>query len=559
MKKEIDCLFIGHNEMEFVKYEQKVRKMGIHSGAYRDLNMNYVLYNDTPYSASDIFNLFYINGDAGDDLPPLTLGETFSPAIAYLGTYLNRRGFSFDYVNSFQEQKDQLAWKLENQNILAIAIITTLYVSVFPIMEIMEFIKRYNRQARVIIGGPFVSSNFRQMDAMSLEYLLKNIGADIYVISPQGEATLVDILEAMQTGKPLASINNIYYKYGTVYETTPFVEENNDLSDNMVNWDLFADQVGEYASVRTSISCPFSCAFCGFPQHAGHYRTSTLEAVERELDRLADIKSIKSITFIDDTFNVPVKRFKQILHMMIKNDYRFNWNSHFRSQFADRETVTLMKESGCEGVFLGIESGSNQILENMNKAATVEQYLKGIALLKEYGILTYGSFIIGFPGETEETIKDTVQFIKEGGLDFYRVQLWYCDPLTPIWEKKDEYHINGSNFEWSHATMDSRRACDIIEDIFMTLKNSIWIPQYNFECDGLFHLIHRGFSLDELKEFLNYFNRGVKEKLLSPFPRDMSVDTVMQLKRACQINRITEGIGDEEYFKIDRAEVGFDF
>jgi radical SAM superfamily enzyme YgiQ (UPF0313 family) len=72
--------------------------------------------------------------------------------------------------------------------------------------------------------------------------------------------------------------------------------------------------------------------------------------------------------------------------MMIKNKYEFKWNSFFRCQFADREVVELMKESGCEGVFMGIESGSDKILENMNKASRIEKYYEGIALLKEYDI-----------------------------------------------------------------------------------------------------------------------------------------------------------------------------
>jgi radical SAM PhpK family P-methyltransferase len=562
MEKIIDCFFIGHNEMEFVEYEKKVRKMGTHSGAYRDLNLNFIQYNHKPYSVSNIFNFFYFsNPDLNKQVKPLHLGETFSAAIAYLGTYLNRRGLSFDYVNSFGHQKEELAEKLKKENIRTVGIITTLYVSVFPILEIMDFIKKYNQTAKVIIGGPFVSTQFRTMDDASLEYLLKSIDADCYVNSAQGEATLVKIIHALSNNLPLDGINNIYYKSpnGCGYVSTPILEENNQLSEHMVNWDLFSDRVGEYASIRTSISCPFSCAFCGFPQHAGKYQAASVEAIEKELRLLNKIETVKSVQFIDDTFNIPVKRFKEILKMLVKNKIRFKWYSHFRCQFADREMVELMKESGCEGVFLGIESGNDQILKNMKKAADVDKYLKGIALLNQYEILTYGSFIIGFPGETKDTVKDTVQFIREGGLDFFRTQLWYCEPITPVWQEKEKYNLTGKSFEWSHATMDSPGACDLVEDIFLSIDNPIWVPQYNFECDGLFHLIHRGFTWGEVKNLLRSFTNAVREKLVAPSEKEISFDALMQLKKACLRSDSFDDPATDGNTKIDRWKVIFDF
>ena len=111
--KTVDCLFIGHNEMNFQDYEKEIQKMGRTSGAFRDLNLNYINYQNTPYTASDIFNLFYqgnasgsSNGDGSNpQRKPISLDETFSGAIAYLGSFLDRRGLTFDYVNTFQAHK----------------------------------------------------------------------------------------------------------------------------------------------------------------------------------------------------------------------------------------------------------------------------------------------------------------------------------------------------------------------------------------------------------------------------------------------------------------------
>jgi radical SAM PhpK family P-methyltransferase len=339
------------------------------------------------------------------------------------------------------------------------------------------------------------------------------------------------------------------------------LRENNKLAGNMVNWSLFKDNVRQYANIRTSISCPFSCSFCGFPQHAGPYQTAPVEAIEQELKTLDQIGTVNSVHFIDDTFNFPGKRFKEILRMIIKNKFAFQWHSYFRCQFADREMVELMKMSGCEGVFLGLESGNDQILKNMNKAVDIEKYLRGIELLKEYGLITFGNFIIGFPGETRETVKDTIHFIKTSGLDFFRAQLWYCEPITPIFKKKDHYHIKGESFEWRHDTMNAQNASDLIETIFLTIENPTWIPQYNFDFDSVWHLVHRGMSIPQVKNILKCFNFAVKEKLVNTSRREVSYEALKQLKNAClnTKNNHSEIPDTSEDTFINPGEADFEF
>jgi len=86
---------------------------------------------------------------------------------------------------------------------------------------------------------------------------------------------------------------------------------------------------------------------------------------------------VEALIFIDDTFNLPVKRFKEILHIL--KEYKFRWYSFFRAQYCDEETAQLMKESGCDGVYLGIESSNETILKNMDKKTTSRQNREGIA------------------------------------------------------------------------------------------------------------------------------------------------------------------------------------
>lgn len=514
MKKEIDCLLIGHNNMDFAEYEKNLRKMGTDTGAYRDLSLNFINYNNKPCDAPGFFNTFYSeNGNKNTVKKPLNIYRMTSPAIAYLGSYLHRRGFTFDYMNCFQEEKDNLAKTLSQADILTIAITTTLYVSIFPLLEIMDFIKKYNHTAKVIIGGPFVVSHSCSHNEKVLEYLFRSLGADFYIKSTQGETALTKILFSLKNNLHFHQINNIYYKTDKGYIATICTQENNKLCENPVNWNLFSGRVGEMAAVRTSISCPFSCSYCSYHILAGKFQSMNVQLVKQELNQIHKIGKVKSVNFIDDTFNVPTQRFKDILRMMIKNRYKFNWHGFIRCQYLDKETVALMKESGCEGAFLGLESGSDRILKNMNKSAAVEQYKAGIALLKDSEITIVGSFILGFPGETYETVEDTYSFIKESKIDFYRVHLWYCSTVSPIWQERTKYNIKGESFEWSHATIDSKTAADLIEKKFLSLEEPLWLPQYNFDYSGYYHLIRQGIEPNLIKKFIRNFNNRLREKL----------------------------------------------
>ncbi|PYX77907.1 MAG: PhpK family radical SAM P-methyltransferase, partial [Acidobacteria bacterium] len=162
---------------------------------------------------------------------------------------------------------------------------------------------------------------------------------------------------------------------------------------------------------------------------------------------LRELGNVTTLTFIDDTFNVPKARFKEILRMMIRNKYEFKWNCLYRSDHGDEEAIELMGRAGCEGVFLGVESGSDRMLEKMNKSARRKDYLKAIPLLRNAGISTYASLIIGFPGETYDTVQETISLVEEAQPEYFRAQLWYCDPVTPIWKKREEFGIRGSGFQ----------------------------------------------------------------------------------------------------------------
>ncbi len=529
MSKIIDCVLIGSNEMNFSEIESITKLAGTNSAAYRDLSYSFLYYEGKPYTASDIYNsLFYNKNILDDSIGPLNSGNAFSSTISYLGTYLKRRGINVDYINSFNTGKAALAKMLTENTVLSVGITTTLYVTIHPIIEIISFVKKYNPDAKIIIGGPFIHNQVRIKNKRELEYIFNSVKGDFYICNSQGEEALVNTINAIKDNRPFDNIMNVYYKKQNEYVINGFFEEENNLSQNMVDWNLFKGSANLMVNTRTSISCPYSCAFCTFPKRSGKYLTASLSDIENELDTLNSLGTVTSVNFIDDTFNIPPNRFKEILHMFIRKKYSFKWFAFYRCQFADRETIELLKESGCEGVFLGIESGSNKILENMNKSATIEKYQKGLELLNEYGITSFASFIVGFPGETYETFQETLKFIKECNPTYYRAQVWYYDPWTPITERKDEFKLEGSQFDWKHSTMDSSTACELVEKMILTVNNSTFVPGHNFDFSSVINLMHRGMTFDRVKMFLNTFNDCVKEKITNPVSKETSRDSILK-------------------------------
>lgn len=536
-----DCLIVGFNDVPFEDYVSKVRSMGKSSGAYRELNWHFIEYDGKPYHSVDVLNRFHFDGKEGEHQPFHNM-DFLSPAVMYLGTYLWRRGLSFDHVNLFHFERDKLRDKLLSDDILTIAITTTLYVTADPIQEILSFIREYNKEAKIIIGGPYILNQALMMGPSMVQHLFSYLDADFYVISPEGERALVGIIRALKNAWDLDKVNNIAYRSGDGYVLTPDVAEDNSLEENRVDYGLFSrEEIGEFVSLRTSKSCPFSCAFCGFTERGGTYRYLSVETVEKELDAIKDIGGVTTLTFVDDTLNVPKKRFKEMLRMMIRNQYEFKWNCYYRCDHGDEEAIELMKEAGCEGVFLGVESGSDEMLERMNKKTRRGDYLRFIPKFKEVGISTHASLIVGFPGETRVSVQETKEIVEETKPDFFRTQLWYCDRITPVWREREKYGIRGSGFNWSHSTMDAQTACDLAEELFLSIENAGWLPQNGFEFWSTFYLQRKGMTLEQVKAFLRSFNAIVKDQLVHSERKTVRPDLLESLVRSCRFDQSKGG------------------
>jgi anaerobic magnesium-protoporphyrin IX monomethyl ester cyclase len=529
-----DCLIIGFNDMEFNTYVDMLKLMGTESGAFKDVDLAYVEYEGTPHRSMDLLNRLRDPGGWGGGRH-LHNADFLWPVVVYLGTYLKRRGFTFDYVNLFHLEKDKLRERLSSGQVATVAITTTLYVAAEPITEIVSFIRQHAPHTRIIIGGPYIMNQASMMKEEDLQRLFDYLGCDFYVLSQEGEATLVSLLKALQGGTPLEEVPNLAFRQGERFVRTAKVTESNPLEENPVDYTLFPrEEIGGFMSVRTAKSCPFSCAFCGFPQRAGKYKYLSVELVEAELERLAEA-GVHTLTFLDDTFNVPKKRYRQILEMMIQRRFGFRWNAFYRCDHGDDEVIELMAAAGCEGVFLGAESGSDEMLARMNKAVRRKDFLRAIPKLQSVGISCHANFIVGFPGETLETVAETMDLIEQTRPDFFRAQLWYADPMTPIWEQRERYGLTGEAFKWAHATMDSETAADLVDRMFLSVQNSNWLPQHGFEQWSTFYLQRKGMSLAQIKTFVRSFNAAVKRKLINPHERQLGGPLLETLSRAARL------------------------
>jgi anaerobic magnesium-protoporphyrin IX monomethyl ester cyclase len=501
----LDCVIIGHNEPAFADVERHLRKGGTSSCGYRDLALNFVARDAETLTLGAL--LRSIHAREPSLVRPVGFFDMFSATIAYLGTYLHRRGYAFDYVLSFRDEHAHLE-ELLRARPRAVAVTTTYYVTPQPLVEVVATVRRLCPETTIVVGGPFVANQVRALDPKTLHFLLLDIGADVYVNSAQGEQTLTRVLDALRAGASPASVENSFYCADGDVHCTHAVVEQNDLSQNWVDWRLFARRLGDYAHVRSAVSCPFTCEFCSFPELAGGYRTMAPEILERELDQLARI-GVRGVQFIDDTFNVPKPRFNELLERMIAKRYPFRWFGNYRCQFADPVSVRRMRESGCRVVFLGLESGSDTILRAMNKSATAAEYRRGIALLRDEGIITFGAFILGFPGETAATIAETVEFLQTSGLDFFRINLWFCDQITPVWRHRNRHDLVGQGFGWRHRTMSSDEACDHVERLFAGIVTPSWVPIHDFDIGGVWELVESGVDRARIADVLATFNAAV--------------------------------------------------
>lgn len=498
---QLDCVIIGYNDIDFREFAATQKEMESRSGAYHEVKSNSVLLSGQRHTYMELLNKAIASATGKN--PRLNVFQAPQLGPSYLEHFLYKHGKTAEVINFFNEGKDKLKTLLQRSP-TAVAITTTFYVDSTPIIEIVKFVRAHSSGVKIIVGGPHIYNLASDLDIETQNFIFEQIGADFYIIDSQGEGTLVQLIRELEKKNAcqLSDVPNLCYTTdGESFIRTARKPENNNLDESTIDWSIFqTEDISPLNYLRTARSCPFSCSFCNYPTLAGAYVVSTVDNVESQLKYLHSIGTT-DLVFVDDTFNIPRGRFRDILRMMIRNRFNFRWISFFRCSNADDETIALMKESGCLGVLLGIESGDQRILNLMNKSATLEKYRWGITELERNGIATFVSLICGFPGETEESVANTLQFVEETKPTFFNVQLYYHDLRAPIHKRAEEFGIQGAGYNWKHKTMDWREAAHWATYLFNQVQNSIPLTLYGFSMWGVAYLTSKGIPLTKVKEF----------------------------------------------------------
>lgn len=207
---------------------------------------------------------------------------------------------------------------------------------------------------------------------------------------------------------------------------------------------LFANK--EYLTVVFSRGCPQKCSFCTAPFYYGsEYRTRKTDSVINEIKFMKRRYGINDFLIYSDNFISKKNSVKKLCKKIIEENLGIRWMCTTRVDSVDEETLTLMKKSGCWLISFGIESGSQKVLNKNMKGITLEKSRKAVKIARDTGFVTYGHFIFGLPGETEDTIEETLKFSKSADLDFADFYIATPFPGSRLFE---DYNF-GKNVDWS--------------------------------------------------------------------------------------------------------------
>ncbi|MFM9327762.1 radical SAM protein [Paenibacillus mesotrionivorans] len=507
MKSSINCLIVGCNEMDVARHLSYIRLKGGSTSEYEYNLKNCAYIENNPYSLGE-FSSRYLG-------MPYSECDSIPREIASIATYLYEKEFQIEMIDSFQRQKQYIIDILAKKHVHTILIPTDMYHSIIPIRDMISFFKTHSFHVPIILSGNVIinETNHSQPDHY-VQSVLNSLGGDYYVAEHSPERAIGEIIEHVVQQKALGHGNNVFYKENGHFVKSSLVNIENETYSRRVDWRLFTDQLHGPIFTMASASCSFSCSFCSHPRRKSSHRSLSIKNVEDELNSIAACNNVNTVFFSDDTFNVPLSRFKEILQLIIQKKYKFHWFSFIRCQYLDEETVKLMKEARCRGVYLGIESGDQDMLDRMNKGVSVSDYRQGIQLLKQYDIMTIASLIIGFPGEDHCSIDHTINFINETKPDFVIPLLWFYSSLAPVERDKRKLAIQGAGYNWKHCSMDVQEALKCIDKLLFGIYESVCVPDFRFSYKGLITLLDKGLSIMELKSLVTKFNEYRKNRQL---------------------------------------------
>jgi len=206
--------------------------------------------------------------------------------------------------------------------------------------------------------------------------------------------------------------------------------------------------MGRYPLHRivSSRGCPYACSWCNSSSLWGQsFRQRSPEMVIEEIKHLLQHYGKKIFVFGDNSLNINLSWLTTLCDLLVQENIRILWSASVRADLMTREVAQKMRKAGCYNVAIGIESANNEILKNMGKATTREKILEGVGYLKEAGIEVLSQYVIGSPGDTLDTIRESIAFAKNSGCDyinFYTVLPFRGTEQWKYIEKHGKFLVN---------------------------------------------------------------------------------------------------------------------
>ena len=350
--------------------------------------------------------------------------------------------------------------------------------------ELKPLIKIINRpHNHIVLGGALVGLIHKEWTGME--------EVDVLAIG-YGELLIPSLVDWMQSGfsKLEPPVNGSIESKKSIYLLYSGLAKSHDLDFlPRADWKLATRYYHKpfnmiyYESVR---GCPYRCSFCNYPYlfDDNKFRYFSAERIVDDWEYNVKELGIEYITCLDSLFTMPKRRLVKLCNLLIERNIKVKWICYARADdLVDENIVKLMKRAGAHQVQIGIESGHPDILDNMDKRCTVEANASAIANCRKHGLTTVVSLIVGFPGETNETLDATYNFLKASPPDFYYLATFSTRATkVPILNQANRARFNLACADsaytmapyWKHSSMDCLQASDHVRTFNQRLmKNKI--------------------------------------------------------------------------------------
>jgi len=391
--------------------------------------------------------------------PAVTRGGTiYYPFwLAYAAGVLDKEGFEITLIDAPAEDYNlnqvlKKGIKLQPQLI----VIDTSTPSIFNDIKVAEHLKKLIPNTFVVLVGTHPSAI--PEETLKLSNKIDAIAKGEY------DYTIRDLAHCLNKGGNLENVESlIFQKNNKIIHNQPRA-----LIDNLDEIPFVSQVYKKYLNIKkyffsasdypfvmiiTGRGCPFRCFFCVYPQtfHSRAYRPRSPENVVAEFEYITkNLPEVKEIGIEDDTFTANCQRTIKICQLLIEKKIKMKWYCNVRADL-DIKTMKWMKKAGCHLLTIGFESGNQSVLNNIHKGITIEQIRGFVKNAKKVKLLVHGCFMAGNPGETKETLEETLTLAKELNCDSMQFYPLIVYPGTEAynWAKENKYLLSSDYRQWA--------------------------------------------------------------------------------------------------------------